>query len=207
MQAVAVIELARAGWVESVQVNGRCWPVLVHQLFALTLQFGPISAERCWEQLHLVPDFAGIGRDEFDRMVAHMVGTEYLFESGGLLSIGQKAERVFGRRNFMELYAVFSSPVLYRVQTATGRELGSLEQDFVDRLVEEMSAFLLAGRAWLVEHVHHEDKLVRVREAPRGQKPTWGGFVPALLGFELCQSMKQVLTGRERRSRTFSPRR
>jgi ATP-dependent Lhr-like helicase len=189
LQAVALIELARQSWVESVPVNRRCWPVLVHQLFALTLQFGAISAERCWELLHVVPDFADIGRDEFDRMIDHMRQHDFLFESGGLLSMGQKAERVFGRRNFMELYAVFSSPVLYRVQTAAGRELG-----FVDRLVEEMSAFLLAGHAWLVEHVNHEDKLVRVRAAPGGQKPSWGGYVPALLGFELCQRMKQVLT-------------
>ena len=57
-----------------------------------------------------------------------------------------------------------------------------------------MSAFLLAGRAWLVEHVNHEDKLVRVREAPRGQKPSWGGYIPALLGFDLCQAMKRMLT-------------
>jgi len=197
LQAVALVELARAGWVEPVQMNRRCWPVMVHQLFAMTLQFGAVSAERCWEQLRLVPDFEEITRPEFDRMIDHMLRTEFLFESGGMLSIGTRAERVFGRRNFMELYAVFSSPVLYRVQTANGRELGSLEQGFVDRLVEEMSAFLLAGRGWLVEHVNHADKLVRVREAPRGQKPAWGGYVPALLGFEICQRMKQVLTDAE----------
>ena len=197
LQAVALVELARAGWVESVPVNRRCWPVLVHQLFALTLQFGAISGDRCWELLHVVPDFADIERCEFDRVIDHMRTHDFLFESGGLLSIGQKAERVFGRRNFMELYAVFSSPVLYRVQTSAGRELGSLEQGFVDRLVEEMSAFLLAGRAWLVEHVNHGDKLVRVREAPRGQKPSWGGYIPALLGFDLSQAMKKVLTDTE----------
>src|SRR5207245_6950384 len=70
----------------------------------------------------------------------------------------------------------------------------SLEQAFVDRLVDEMSAFLLAGRAWLVENVNHEDRLVRVREAPRGVKPSWGGYIPQLIGFELCQRMKRVLT-------------
>ncbi|MGB8929877.1 MAG: DEAD/DEAH box helicase [Anaeromyxobacteraceae bacterium] len=194
VQAVALIELARSHWVEPVGTSRRCWPVLVHQLFALTLQFGAISAERCWELLHVVPDFADIARAEFDRLLAHMLKQDFLFESGGLLSMGQKAEKTFGRKNFMELYAVFSTPVLYRVKTAAGRELGSLEQAFVDRLVADMSAFLLAGRAWLVEHVDHEEKTVRVRDAPRGQKPAWGGFVPALLGFELCQRMKQVLT-------------
>ncbi len=193
LQAVALVELAREGWVESVPELTRCWPVLVHQLLALTLQFGAISAERCWTQLSVVPDFRGISRAEFDVLIEHMKRREYLFEAGGLLSMGQRAERVFGKKNFLELYAVFSSPVLYRVQTTGGRDLGSLEQDFVDRLVEEMSSFLLAGRAWMVERVNHPDRTVHVREAPRGRNPTWGGFIPQMLGFELCQRMKRIL--------------
>ncbi len=194
LQAVAIIELAREGWVEHVAVQSRCWPVLVHQLLAMTLQFGAISPEKCWEQISRVPDFQGIGRQEFDQLVEHMKAEDFLFEAGGLLSMGMKAERIFGRKNFMELYAVFSSPVLYRVETSTGKQLGSLEQDFVDRLVEEMSSFLLAGRAWTVEQVNHKERTVRVREAPRGQKPSWGGYLPQILGFELCQRMRRVLT-------------
>ena len=194
LQAVALIELAREGWVERIPRRERCWPVLVHQILALTLQFGAVSAERCWEQLSRVPDFRAIARSEFDHVVEHMKREDFLFESGGLLSMGHKAERAFGRKNFLELYAVFSSPVLYRVMTKAGRDLGSLEQDFVDRLVENMSSFLLGGRAWTVERVSHEDRVVAVREAPRGGKPSWGGFIPQILSFELCQRMRRVLT-------------
>src|SRR5262249_8945172 len=143
LQAIALIELARSGWIEPVQVSGRCWPVLVHQLLAMTLQFGAISAERCWEQLSRVPDFTAIAHAEYDLVAEHMKRESFLFEAGGLLSMGERAERVFGKRNFKELYAVFSSPVLYRVVTEAKRDLGSLEQDFVDRLVENMSSFLL----------------------------------------------------------------
>ena len=193
LQAVALVELAREGWVESIPNEGRCWPVLVHQLLALSLQFGAISAERCWAQLSKVPDFHAIRRDEFDAVVDHMKGHDFLFEAGGLLSMGQHAERIFGRKNFMELYAVFSSPILYRVLTQAGRDLGSLEQNFVDRLVENMSSFLLGGRAWTVERVSHDDREVKVREAPGGQKPSWGGFLPQLLGHELCQRMRKVI--------------
>ena len=57
-----------------------------------------------------------------------------------------------------------------------------------------MSSFLLGGRAWTVERVNHEDRIVVVREAPGGVKPSWGGFTPQHLGFELCQRMKRVLT-------------
>jgi ATP-dependent Lhr-like helicase len=191
-QAVALIDLAREGWVEPVAEQTRCLPVLVHQLLALTLQFGAISRERCWDQLRRVPDFAKIERFDFDAIVEHMLKEDYLFESGGLLSMGQKAEKVFGRRNFLELYAVFSSPVLYRVLTHAGRHIGSLEQDFADRLVEQMSSFLLGGHAWSVEQVNHKERTVTVKEAPRGQKPTWGGFIPQMLGFELCQRIKRV---------------
>lgn len=109
--------------------------------------------------------------------------------------MGQTAERVFGKKNFLELYAVFSSPVLYKVQTEAKRDLGNLEQAFVDRLVEEMSTFLLGGRAWLVVSLNHAERVVRVRPAPRGKKPSWGSFVPQFLGSKVCQEMKAVLTG------------
>jgi len=197
LQAIAIIELARQGWVESIRTTNRAWPVMVHQLLALTLQFGAISPERCWEQLSVVPDFSDITSDEFKTLVAHMLREGYLFEAGGLLSMGDTAERVFGRKNFMELYAVFSSPVLYKVKTKAGYVIGSLEQAFVDKLVEQMSSFLLGGRAWTVQHINHSDRAILVEPAPRGKKPTWGGFIPQLLSYELCQQIATILQGNE----------
>jgi ATP-dependent Lhr-like helicase len=132
LPSIALIELARSGWIESVPSRTRCWPVMVHQLLVMTLQFGAISADDCWEQLRRVPDFAGIERAEFDKLVAYMLKEDYLYESGGLLSMGDAAEQRFGRRNFQKLYSVFSTPQLYQVKTETDRDIGSLEQNFVD---------------------------------------------------------------------------
>jgi ATP-dependent helicase Lhr and Lhr-like helicase len=193
LQAIAIVELARKGWVESVPCQTRVWSVMVHQLFALTLQFGAISPERCWHQLNCVSDFKGISHDEFEVLIRHLMDENYLFSSGGLLSLGNKAEQVFGRKNFMELYAVFSSPVFYRVKTEAGYEVGSLEQSFVDTLVSEMSSFLLGGRAWTVNQINHADRTVRVVPAPRGKKPSWGGFAPQLLSYDLCQQIAAIL--------------
>lgn len=194
VQSAALVQLASRGWVERIKDEARAWPVMVHQILAMTHQHGGISAERTWLMLERVPDFRGISRDEYLALIEHMKKESYLLESGGLLSMGDAAERAFGMKNFLELYAVFSSPVLYKVQTETKRDLGSLEQAFVDRLVEDMSTFLLGGRAWQVIHIHHGDRIVRVRNAPRGKKPSWGGYVPQFLGFEVCQEMKAVLT-------------
>lgn len=197
LQAIAIVELARRGWVESVPVSRRCWPVMAHQILAQTLQFGAVSAERCWTLLSRVPDFADISRQDYDGLVAHMLKSSCLLETGGMLTFGQTAERVFGRKNFMELYAVFSSPVLYRVRTLNDRDLGSLEQAFVDRLVGGITSFLLAGRAWLAESVNHTDRIVRVVEAPKGREPSWGGFLPQFLSQPVCRAMRDVVTSGE----------
>lgn len=194
--AAGLIELARAKWVESVPVQTRCWPVLVQQLMAMALQWGAIGADEAWSQLTRVPDFRGIRREEFDKLLQHLVAHEFLFLSAGKYSLGDKAERMFGRKNFAELYAVFSTPVMYRV-LAGAQEIGSIEPTFVERLVEGMSAFLLGGRPWVVQLVVHTERIVQVAPAPAGKKPTWGGFMPKFLGFEVCQQIRKIIEGDE----------
>lgn len=198
LQAVALVELAKGGWVERIEVEGRCWPVLIHQLLALALAGDGVEAGEAWERLSRVGDVAGIRRAEYDRLVAWMVRDGALRRAGGRLVLGGKAERRFGRRNFMELYAVFSSPQTYTVQTGDGRALGTLNQGFVDRLVDGVSCFLLGGRAWAVVWVRHDDRRVVVEAAPRGREPTWGGFLPQFLGFEVAQGILSVLLGEAR---------
>ena len=197
LQAIALVELARSGWVENVDVQDRCWPVFIHQLLALSLAENGVPIEAAWSLLRRVPDFSGIARDEYDRLIAWMIGDGGLVNVGGRLVIGPKAEKRFGRRNFMELYAVFSSPQSYTVQTMAGQPIGTLSQGFVDRLVEGVSSFLLGGRSWLAVQLRHDERVVKVESGPRGKQPSWGGFLPQFLGFELCQKILGVLRSEE----------
>ena len=197
LQAIALIELAKSHWVENIVVNDRCWPVMIHQLLAMSLAGNGVSPEDAWQHLSSVPDFRGISRKEFDDLIDWMIHDNSLILTSGLLVLGPQAERRFGRRNFMELYAVFSSPQSYTVQSADGRPLGTLSQDFVDGLVDGVSCFLLGGRAWLVNFTNHSERTVQVASAPRGRQPTWGGFLPQFLGYELCQKILDILCSDE----------
>ncbi len=197
VQAVALIELAKAGWVEAVHVDPRCWPVMIHQLLAMSLAADGITIEAAWAHLSIVPDFRDITRAEFDQLIAHMLSQGSLRLASGQLVLGPEAEQRFGRKNFMELFAVFSSPQSYTVQTIAGQALGSLSQEFVDRLVEDVSCFLLGGRPWVVMRIQHDDRRILANPAPRGRQPTWGGYLPQFLGFELCQRMRELLISDE----------
>jgi len=193
LQAIALIELAKAGWVESIEVNDRCWPVLVHQLLVMALAGDGVRRAEAWAHLQRVPDLQGIQECEFDDLVDHMVQDGGLAQVGPHLVLGRKAERRFGRKNFMELYAVFSSPQSYRVETRAGAPVGTLNQGFVDRLVDGVSAFLLGGRAWTVFSIRHDERRVLVERGPTGKKPRWGGYLPQFLGRELCTKIRDII--------------
>ena len=195
LQAIALIELARAGFVEDITPQRRCWPVFIHQILAMSLANDGVTFDDAWQQLQRVPDFQGITRAEAERLVAWMLRDRALLLLDGRLLIGPKAERRYGRRNFMELYAVFSSPQTYTVETSQHQPLGTLTQGFVDRLVERVSCFLLSGRAWAVVAIHHSDRRIVVEPASRGRQPTWGGMLPQFLGLALCTKIRDVLAG------------
>lgn len=191
-QALALIKLAKEGWVEDVDVLERCWPVFVHQILAMALASDGVPVMTLWDHLRSVPDFSGIRKEEFDAQIAFMLQEGWLTKASGRLILGPKSERRFGRRNFMELYAVFKSPQQYTVSHGE-RSVGTLQQDFVDGLVEDISAFLLGGRAWQVRFINHKERQIKVEPAPRGKKPTWGGHTPQFLSFHLCQAICDIL--------------
>lgn len=72
-----------------------------------------------------------------------------------------------------------------------------MTQEFVDSLVESISSFLLGGRAWSVQQINHDDRRILVSPAPVGKQPSWGGFLPQFLGYDLCRQILKVLTSTE----------
>jgi len=197
VQAVALIERAKEGWVEPVEPSGRTWPVLAHQLMALTLAYGGIQQGRAWSLLSEVPDFRDVTDEEFAELVDHMVEKGYLYAQGGYLAIGEVAEKKYGAKNFLELYAVFSTPQLFEVISPSGKEIGTLEQEFVDTLAEQKSSFVLGGRSWLVDRVNQSKRRIKVVPAPDGKEPDWGGITPQFLSYEVCQTIRDILKSDE----------
>ena len=195
LRAVALVNLARRGWVEAVNPTQYAVHVLAHQALAQALQFYGVRRDQIWEVAERVQPFSQISRHEFVHLLNHLVETDVLHATDGLLVLGSEGEKRYGRRNFLDLYSVFETPEEVRVLTADHRVIGTLQTWFVQQVHEAVGfIFVLAGAAWQIQHLDLDNGEMIVVPAPRGAIPRWGGGGP-LLGREIVQEMRAVLLG------------
>lgn len=196
LRAIALVNLARGGWIEPLNPTEHALYVLTHQTLAQALQFFGVRRQQVWEAAQDVRPFSQITTEEFDHLISHLLETDVLNSADGLLIMGEAGEKRYGRRNFLELYSVFETPNEIKVITTDNRVVGSLLTWFVQQVGSKEFVFLLAGQAWLVKHLDLEIGEMIVVPAPRGKLPRWGGGGP-LLSREVAEEIRAVLTGEE----------
>jgi len=193
LQSVAILRLAESGWVEDVQPAAHAMHVLAHQVMALILQEGGISRHKLLPWIEAAYPFSSIRAVRFHELVDTMLARQILYEADGLLSLGQHGEKLYGRKNFFELYAVFTAPPVMRVQHGK-EDVGYIQALFVamhDRTKGPL-CFRLSGRAWEVGQTDWSKGVLHVHPADHGRVPSWLGL-PGSLSNHLCQAMMDVL--------------
>jgi ATP-dependent Lhr-like helicase len=107
--------------------------------------------------------------------------------------LGHEGERLYARKNFFELYAVFSAPPVLRVMNGRS-EIGYIQAFFLQAFHDEdgPSIFRLGGNAWQVKHVEWRRGQVFVKPATGGRVPRWLGQ-PHQLSWALCQEILSLL--------------
>ncbi len=193
LQAAALLRLHARGQVEAVRPSRRAFHILAHQLLALCIQQGGVRRGEWFPWVEGATPFADILPEERTRLVDHMLASEILSDQDGALWLGLEGERRYGRRNFAELYAVFSSPRHVTVQWGT-REVGTVHADFLESLDTDMrrGAFSLGGRAWEVVRIDWSKGICEVTPVESAPSARWSG-TPTFLGYSLVQAMREVL--------------
>lgn len=204
IQAVALCRLAEAGWVEPVRPSGHAMHVLAHQIIALTLQEGGVSRYELLPWVQAAYPFCTVREEQLLDLVDTMLERQILYESEGLLSLGVRGEKLYGRKNFFELYAVFTAPPVMKV-VHNRSTIGFLQSQFIQFNTQEdvPMRFLLSGRAWKVVDIEWSRSTVRVVPSRSGKAPSWMGQ-PSVLSFDLCQAMHDVLLVRGQESKWLS---
>lgn len=205
LQAAAIARLAARGWVEDVEPAENAVHILAHQIMALALQEGGVSRHKVMEWVEDAYPFNSIDEEELDALLFTMLSRQILYEADGLLTLGVKGEQLYGRRNFFELYAVFSSPPVFRVMHGRD-EVGHIQARFVQGHDEQKGplSFRLGGRAWQVAQIDWQRATMMVRPADAGGVPNWIG-PPGVVSFEICQAIRETLASEDDVGATFTP--
>lgn len=175
-------------WVEAAVPPAKPWPIVAQQAMTATLERGQLATRDliavlagCFPELQL---------DKADQLVEHMVQTDYLARSEGVLSVGPRLEREFGRGHYRDLLASFSGSMLL-----TGKH-GNTEVGYIDPTVltgeQDNRLILLAGRSWRVTGVEWSKRIVWLEPVKEGGKARWMGGARSL-SREVCQGIRAVL--------------
>lgn len=196
LQATALVSLWEKGFVEPIIAPRDPYHLFVQQFLALTLQTGGIRANGWSEWLGTFPPFAALPAANVAGLIQHLIDSEILFSDGVLLSIGDEGEKRFGRRHFLELVSVFTSPPLFEVLH------GSKSIGMVDWLTvaaeegKERRPMILGGRAWDIRDIDFGARKMFVSPSQNRGRARWHGKGRGT-SFELAQEVREVLIADE----------
>ena len=192
LQAAALLRLWAKGFVEPVAPPPAPWHISAQQLLALALQQGSFG-RRTWRSW-----WSGLAvMERGEQILEYLLAEGFLDSDQDLLFIGPEAERHFGRRNFMELTAVFTAEPELKVLHGRA-EIGTVAPGtlLLQQPEGQPRVLSLGGRGWRVTHTDWRRRTVHVTPADDRGRSRWGRGT-AGTGAQLAQSMRAVLLGEE----------
>ncbi len=195
LRGAALIELWRLGYVEPVQAPPCPYHILAQQLMALVLQERGIGRSQWFHWIENVPGFAKMRPERVAELVEAMVASGILLSDTGILAFAPEGEAKFGRRNFMDLLSVFTSPPLFTVMFGQ-KELGNVHESTFYRREEGPAILVLAGRSWKTRHLDWKRRIAHVEPTDEKGRSRWLGE-GQMLSHAICQSIRRILASDE----------
>src|SRR5262249_31564522 len=173
LRAAGLLRLWAAGHVEAAVPPPRPLHILAQQLMALALQEGGVGRHEWFSWVEAVPAFRGLTPAEVEAQVSWMLEQEGLWADAGVLWLGRQGQDAYGRKNFLELFSVFTSPPEFTVLYGR-QELGSVhEVTFLARQEGGPVVLLLAGRSWRLKHLDWKRRQAFVEPDDQGGRSRW----------------------------------
>lgn len=191
LRAAALLDLWSHGFVEPVNAPPKPFHILAQQLMALVLQERGVGRRAFVEWLADVPAFRVMPSEQVEALVDHLVHTGTLFEDAGILSFGPEGEAEYGRKNFLEILSVFTSPPLFRVISGQ-KELGNVHESTFYKKHDGPVILVLAGRSWKTNHLDWNRRIAHVEPTEEKGHSRWIGE-GQFLSFQVCQAIRRVL--------------
>ncbi|HEN3345585.1 TPA: DEAD/DEAH box helicase [Yersinia enterocolitica] len=170
VQSMAMIRLMISKrWFEPADTRQMHYSTLLHQILAITAQWGGVRADQLWTQLCQTGPFRNIDVNDFKSLLKYMGANSLLTQlASGEMVIGAEGEKLTNHYTF---YAVFNTPEEFRIVTGN-RTLGTVP---VDSPLLPDQHIIFGGRRWKVTQIEVEKKVIYVEATKGGQPPQFSG--------------------------------
>lgn len=190
LQAAAIIRLWSSGFLEPISPPPEPYHVLAQQMFSLVRQESMLT-ESGW--LNWIGNvFKQFGVESAIRAIAqHAEKNQLLCQDNAVLFLGPEAERLFARRNYMDLLSVITSQPLFHV-TYGRTSLGYVHPISFSGKTAKPVVLSLAGRNWRVSHIDWGKKIAHVEPSEDRGRSRWAGSSQTLSA-RICTEIRKLL--------------
>lgn len=197
LKSIALVELARKKWVESVHFPFHSYHVLIQQVFSSVKENNGASQHQLLQLLKYRFNFSAIQEKEFIQFLDELVSNDCLELVDGTYFLSDKLDEQFSRRNYMDICSVFETTKEFIVKYQN-RDIGTLDPWFVNIYYKETEpfVFILNGLVWKVAEIDFNRFIMHVKEADKGTIPIWLGSGQKV-SFEIAQQILKILSGYE----------
>ena len=170
IQSLAMIRLLIENkWFEPADTSLYHFSTLIHQILAITAQWGGIRADSLYSLLCKLGPFQNVTTADFKILLSFLGQQELLTQiSGGEITLGILGEKIVNHYSF---YAVFNTPEEFRIIHGD-KTLGTIP---VDSLIIPGLHIVFSGRRWKVKSVDSDKKIIIVDPTKGGNPPKFGG--------------------------------
>lgn len=192
---LAEILLGKEGIIEKIPMVKKPFDIYFHQILSILFTQGKLDRNELFYFLNKSYSFKNISLIEFNYLIDYLTNINIIDNYDNILSTGYQFEKEFGKKNFLDFYAVFCPKREYAVKNGR-KKIGSLGLMFALKLQKDTN-FILAGQLWKVLSIDHPKYIVHVINANviEGNIPIWEGDKPPL-SYLLSRKIYSLLLGK-----------
>lgn len=179
VQGIALRRAAAAGRLDALRVPRLALDVLAQALLAMSIE-RPWAIEDAWRVVRCAGPYTDLDRADFDAIMTYLAGGGRVLGPYGtygkiIVEDGtfRVASRAVARDYYMNLGTI-SDDYQIKIVTRGNRRLGEVEEGFL-AVLQQGDAFVIGGRAVVLERMQHDTAVVRPAEGERVHTPRWMG--------------------------------
>ncbi len=187
VEAKAILNLLKKGWMEKERVIKKPYDVLCHQIVGFCMDMGEIRKEELFKRIKKSLVFRELGLKEFERVLDIMKrigligGSDRIYRTRkGLVYYFENLSMIPDERNY------------FVIDEENKSRVGILHQGFVAQHIIVGSKFIMSGRVWKVTEIKN-NRVYVIREKSRiGAIPSWEGeLIP--VSEEIAKETRRIL--------------